>query len=284
MRRWKFCQLLALLPGSPPIVTIGGPTEIEKAGEEICWGLQVGREGGRGVVYNFSGSDGLLARYLEEKGGEGEKRVCVEGEDWENFEAGESYELVVAATSNVFGEIGSSSLDLMVKSSSSSCSLPSAISNNKRQQEISCPPDLWETDISSVYGIRTYPSGDLFLPSSIRSEGLSVMVKALTPCQEIDMSKEIFFMSSKFSWKFLSGGGGEDAEDHSLGSQLFLSSSFLASNFAPLEKVEVEVTADLGNGEEFSSVFSFLFLPGPVKFALDSDPRFVLFFFFFHFF
>ena len=250
-----------------PLVLISGPTDISIDALEVCWNLGALRTGGRGVTYDASRSDPVVVRSLTQKSGVSGERLCVEREDWDNFDSGSTYTLTVDATSSLFGTIGSDSLTFFVREGFSSTR--SVVSSAKRQQESDCA-DLWDEDPLSMYGIQTYPSGNVYLASSVRLEGLTVLLKALTPCEEVAMSREILELGS-VSWEFVDHPN-LDANEYSLGTRLFLPSSLLQENFAPYVPVVVDVSLTLEEGVFFSSSFSFQFVPGPVKFVLSDDP------------
>ena len=175
---------------------------------EVCWGREVGREGGRGMEYSYGKSDSIvLEKLVVEEGGEG--MVCVR--EWEGVGEGE-YRLVVEGRSRLGGEEGRGEVVLKVvgegKKRSLIDSLPShssssLSSHSKRQQSVNCE-ELWENDLDDLYGITTYPSGKNYFPAAMRGEGVMVMVKGVVDgCEEVDMSKELFYENSTFDWRFL---------------------------------------------------------------------------------
>ena len=291
----------------PPIISISGVREVERGGggggEEVCWVLGVGREGGRGMEYDVGESDDELLEYLEVKGGRrvgGDGEVCLR-EGW--AVGGGEYELVVKGKGRLGGVEGRASLSFVVRPPIELRYIEPR--QHQRQQQLPCDT-LWDNNPFLVYGVKTYPSGDVYLPFSVRGEGLEVMVKGVVGCKEVDMTKEMYFDNSTITWRFVKvieyfivilssfsfynssrflnqeGKGVPPAQDYSLGTRLRLSSSFLSSHFPPLDPVVVEVAVDLGEKEGervFSSVFSFRFVPGDVDMSLKDDPGFVKFYF-----
>ena len=237
--------------------------------------------GGRGVDYDVTKSDVTLVKGgLVIKVGDSGARVCYGGEDgdgWEDLKAGKTYKLVVEATSELFGTVGSETFEFVFSDSSSS----SPISSQKRQQSISCE-ELWEDDPSSLYGVQLYPSGKVYLPSSLRSEGLTVLLKGLTPCQNSELSKELL-SKGNVTWTFFDVPD-LNANDYSSGTRLFVPTSILTTNFAPSIFYRVGVTFTWeedeigggggGGGEgrgHLTSEMSFQFLGGSVEFVLTND-------------
>ena len=172
------------------------------------------------------------------------------------------------------GRLGVKRLSLCFSDSSSS----SPISSQKRQQSISCE-ELWEDDPSSLYGVQLYPSGKIYLPSSLRSEGLTVLLKGLTPCQNSELSKELL-SKGNVTWTFFDFPD-LNANDYASGTRLFVPTSILTTNFAPSIFYRVGVTFiweedEIGGGGgggrgHLTSEMSFQFLGGSVEFVLTND-------------
>ena len=128
--------------------------------------------------------------------GAGWGEVCVE--DWEEGlgeEEGEKeFGFMVVGRSVLFDTTTTINQTFVVSfppSSSSSRQLPS-----------SCDASLWDPSPLSLYGIQTFPSGVTLLPPSLRSSSLTITTKALSPCIDIGMSKDIL-TPFNFDWEFL---------------------------------------------------------------------------------
>ena len=280
-----------------PLVLISGPSEVllsPSPPQEVCWWLNTLQVGGRNVDYDITKSDVTLVKGgLVIKVGDSGVRVCYgggDGDGWEDLTAGKKYELVVEATSELFGTVGSETFEFVFLDSFSSSSSRSLIpqevsssspisSSQKRQQSISCE-ELWEDNPSSLYGVQLYPSGKVYLPSSLRSEGLTVLLKGLTPCQNSELSKELL-SKGNVTWIFFDVPD-LNANDYSSGTQLFVPTSILTTNFAPSIFYRVGVTftweedemgggGGRGGGGHLTSEMSFQFLGGSVEFVLTND-------------
>ena len=265
-----------------PLVLISGPSEVLSSPSppgEVCWWLDTLQTGGRGVDYNISKSDSELVGGLVMKTGESGVRVCYGEAGWGGLEAGKMYELVVEATSELFGTVESETFEFLfavgTPSPSRSLHHRSSSTLNKRQQSLSCE-ELWEDDPSSLYGLQMYPSGKVYLPSSMRSEGLTVLLKGMTPCQDSQISKELL-SKGKITWTFFDMPD-LNANDYSSGTRLFVPTSVLTTTFTPSTFYRIGVTFEWegeegGTGGRLSSEMSFQFLPGAVDFVLENDEQ-----------
>ena len=192
--------------------------------------------------------------------------MCVN--NWDDFIFGQEYSLVVEGVSELYGTRGEGVVKFYLQGGGKR----GEKRGEKRQTKVGC--GLWDIDGEDLYGIRTYPSGNVYLPSSVRGEGLMVLLKGLTRCEEVEMSKEIL-AQGEVTWE-LGGEGGLDGEEYSDGTRLFLPPSLLSEKVAPGEWVEVAVRFVLEDGRSFSSSFSFQFSPGGVEFVVLDDPGTVI--------
>ena len=160
----------------------------------VCWGVRSVGSGGRGVQYSVSSPDILLDSVIEwsdnvgwEGAGWGE--FCVE--EWGGL-IEKNYTFEVEGRSVLFGTIETAfhSFNLFISSSSS------------RQIEDTCSPSLWDITPNALYGIQTYPSNLQLLPASLRSTPLTITTKALSPCKNIGMAKDIL-LPFVLNWTFL---------------------------------------------------------------------------------
>ena len=265
-----------------PLVVISGPSEVLSSPSppgEVCWWLDTLQTGGRGVGYNITKSDSELVGGLVMKTGDSGARVCYGGENgdgWGGLEAGKTYDLVVEATSELFGTVGRETFEFLFAGASPSRSLHhrSSSTSKKRQQLLSCE-ELWEDDPASLYGLQLYPSGKVYLPSSMRSEGLTVLLKGMTPCKDSQISKELL-SKGEITWTFFDMPD-LNANNYSSGTRLFVPTSVLTTTFAPSTFYRVGVTfewkAEGGTGGRLSSEMSFQFLSGAVEFVLQNDEQ-----------
>ena len=231
----------------------------------MCWDLSALRSGGRTTTYDTSKSDTTLADALVMKTGISGDRVCVE--DWDLFEFGRDYELVVEGVSELFGTVGEERMMISLQDDDE------GKKRATRQDKVGC--GLWESDGEDLYGIRTYPSGKSYLPFSARGEGLMVLMKGLIGCAELEMGKEIL-AEGEVKWEFEGWGdgelGGKEADEYADGTRLYIPPDVLLANVPASEWVGVRVTLELDNDKEFSANFSFQFSPGRVEFELNNDP------------
>ena len=150
------------------------------------------------MEYSYERSNSVVLDHLVveeglDRGGEG--RLCVRG--WGEVVEGE-YKLVVEGRSRLGGGWGRGEVVLNVVSDFSSPFVPL-----RRKQSIDCE-ELWGDNIDDLYGIITYPSGKVYFPATMRGEGMMVMAKGVMKgCEEVDMSKELFYENSTFDWRFL---------------------------------------------------------------------------------
>jgi len=286
---------VASLPSRPsPLVMIQGPTQIGVNPLSVCWRVVVSRRGGRAFSFSVSTLNSNLAPFLETE--EDEERVCIYKENWAFFSPG-SYTFDVEVLSHLFQTRGKASLTFFYASSPptfsrsnkhpafpppfppsppSLPSLPSPPSPPRvgRQLMAGCP-SLWDSEATSIYGIESYPSGLVYLPSSVREVSFTITVKALTGCDSIDSQREILSQGD-LSWELV--GVGVDANDFSSGTQLTIPSSLLSSRSAfPVgEPVGVVAKLVLEGDVTFEASLALLFLPGPVEIVINPDPGYTL--------
>ena len=159
--------------------------------------------GGRGVDFTVRAREEELGMVIEWRDvgwvGAGWGKVCVK-EEWEGGlgeREGEEqeYQFEVEGVSELFGTVATVNHTFIV-------SFPSSSSLSRQISDFSCAPSLWDTSPFSLYGIQTYPSGLVLLPPLLRSSTLTITTKALSPCLDIGMSKDILAQFS-FDWVFL---------------------------------------------------------------------------------
>ena len=198
--------------------------------------------------------------------GEGKGRVCIDGSDWERLESGRDYTFEVEGTSVLFETTNTTSFTFLLESRSRhSSSLLSA------RQEISCDFSLWDASPNSIYGIQTYPSGHTLLPSSLRSSPLIITTKALSPCPQIGMSKDIL-ASSSFFWEFINEENKDiDPNDWVVGTRLVIPQTILEDRevFPPNQPIELRVFVDVGEGREFFGGVAIEFMSSPVEMVVQ---------------
>ena len=239
----------------------------------MCWNVRSEGSGGKGIDFQLNSNDNDLldALVLSDVGwvGAGRARVCMEADDWELLDQEQTYTFEVEGTSNLFGTTTTSSFSFVLSSSSSR-------SITSPRQGSSCDPSLWDASPSSLYGIQTYPSGNTLFPSSLRSYSMPITAKALSPCSEIGMAKDIL-APSVFSWEFVGsvpdGLDGVDLNNWANGTRLVIPSDVLLDReaFPPNELVRIRVNADFGNDIEFVSDMGIEFAPSPVEMVVDSS-------------
>ena len=223
--------------------------------------------------------------------------MCMGGDGWGGVEVGERYWVRVGGVSEVFGglEVGEISFVVLPFALSSSRALPSLDEYSETQQERDsglkqqrqesselppCSEQLWSSSPLSLYGLRTYPSGHSYLPSSIRNEGLTVILKALTPCEELDFSKDIL-PESNASWSFVDLSSSLppplpqplSADEYTSGTRLYLPPSLLTTTFPPSTPIHLSVSLSIPFlSYPLTADLSFEFLPGPILFSLSPFP------------
>ena len=263
-----------LVPPAPPslnpfLISISGPSHIFAPGGRVCWLIRAIGEGGRGVQYQVVQSNDSrllddLSWELVQWEGSDEGIVCLEGDEWSQLGNGD-YEFVVEATSVLFGTATDASYSFSISHSDSGGELSRSVGllysdviSRQQQQNDECNPDLWNNSVSSIYGIQTFPSGQTLLPPTLRSTPLIITTKALSPCVEVGMSKNIL-PPSNLTWSFLppisSGLVGVDIESWIDGTKLAIPVSYLENReaFPMNEAVGISVVADFGEGIVFSA-------------------------------
>ena len=146
------------------------------------------------------------------------------------------------------------------------------------RQENACDPFLWDASASSLYGIQTSPSGNTIFPPSLRLVPLTITAKALSPCDQNGMSKDLL-APSNLTWEFANDVTmGVDPNDWAHESQLVIPEEVLVNRevFPPNKPVGLFVVADFGEGRVFHSELSLQFLPSPIEMAVQ--PGFLLIF------
>ena len=237
--------------------------------------------GGRGVMYEVTQGDSILLGLLEweEQGegkweGEGRGKLCMEKEGWDELSVGE-YIFGVQGTSALFGSIANASYSMTLSPSlSSSSSRSSRFSSHFSSRQNNCNPNLWDNSPSSLYGIQTFPSGQTLLPSSLRSVPLTIATKALSPCPQVGMSKNIL-PPSTLKWSFISPTPSffddYDISDWAQGTQLIIPVEILENRDAfPMNvPVGIRVTADFGDDQIYLAETYVHFLPSGVNVVTD---------------
>ena len=234
--------------------------------------------GGRGVLYEVIQGDSVLLGLLEweEQGegkweGEGRGKVCLEKEDWEELSPGE-YVFGVKGTSALFASIANASYSFTLSPSLSSSSSRSSSSSSSRQDN--CNPNLWDNSPTSLYGIQTFPSGQTLLPSSLRSVPLTITTKALSPCPQMGMSKNIL-PPSTLTWSFIlptpSFFDDYDISNWAQGTKLIIPVQILENRDAfPMNvPIGIRVMADFGDDQIFFAETFVHFLPSGVNVVTD---------------
>ena len=240
--------------------------------------------GGRGVLYEVIQGDSVLVGLLEweEQGegkweGEGRGRLCLEKEGWDQLSPGE-YIFGVQGISTLFGSVANASysftLSPSLSSSSSRFSRFSSSSSSSSSRQDNCNPNLWDNSPSSLYGIQTFPSGQTLLPSSLRSLPLTITTKALSPCPQVGMSKNILAPST-LKWSFISPipsfFDGYNISDWAQGTKLIIPMEILENRDAfPMNvPVGIRVTADFGEDQIYLAETYVHFLPSGVNVVTD---------------
>ena len=231
--------------------------------------------GGRGVLYEMIQGDSVLLGLLEweEQGegkweGEGRGKLCLEKNGWDELSPGE-YNFGVGGTSALFGSIANASYSFTLSPSLSS----SRFSRYSSRQD-NCNPNLWDNSPSSLYGIQTFPSGQTLLPSSLRSVPFTITTKALSPCPQMGMSKNILAPST-LKWSFISPTPSffddYNINDWAQGTKLIIPVQILENRDAfPMNvPVGIRVTADFGEDQIYLAETYVHFLPSGVNVVTD---------------
>ena len=240
--------------------------------------------GGRGVLYEVIQGDSVLVGLLEweEQGegkweGEGRGKLCLESEGRDELSPGE-YVFGVQGTSALFGSVVNASYSVTVSSSLSSSSSRfsrfSSYSSGSSSRQDNCNPNLWDNSPSSLYGIQTFPSGQTLLPSSLRSLPLTITTKALSPCPQVGMSKNILAPST-LKWSFISPTPSffddYNINDWAQGTKLVIPVQILENRDAfPMNvPVGIRVMADFGEDQIYLAETYVHFLPSGVNVVTD---------------
>ena len=158
----------------------------------------------------------------------------MEQEGWEELGEGE-YEMIVRGTSVLFGMSTNATYSISVSPplspiASRDHNPTSAHIITRQTNNNTCNPFLWDNSPLSLYGIQTFPSGSTVLPPSLRTTPLIITAKALSPCEEVGMSKDIL-PPSVLTWRFLDpvpeGLDGVEIDDWVVGTQLIVPVLFL---------------------------------------------------------
>ena len=229
--------------------------------------------GGRGVMYEVTQGDSVLVGLLEgeeEKWeGEGSGKLCMEQGGWEKLSPGE-YVFGVQGTSVLFGSIANASYSFTLSPSLSSSSSRSSLS----PRQDNCDPALWDNSPLSLYGIQTFPSGQALFPSSLRSTPFIITTKALSPCQNVGMSKNIL-PPSTLTWSFISPMPSFfddfNINDWAQGTKLIIPVQNLENRDAfPMNvPVGIRVAADFGDDQIYFAETFVHFLPSGVNVVTD---------------
>ena len=266
------------------------------SGRRVCWNVRSEGSGTKGVNFQIS-SDGdaledVLVLHTKEEDvgwvGAGRARVCVES--WKLLDQGQIYTFEVQGTSALFGTSAIASHSFIVSSPPSSGHLITNSSTGSSScQSSSCDPSLWDASPSSLYGIQTYPSGNTVFPSLLREYPLTITTKALSPCSQIGMAKDIL-APSVLSWVFTglipAGLVDVNPNDWANGTRLVIPRDVLEDRkaFPPNELVRIRVSADFGNEDGFVADVGIEFVASPVEMVVnpsfetifDGDEEFVI--------
>ena len=220
------------------------------------------------MMYEVTQGDSILVGLLEweeqGEGGEGRGKLCME--KWDELSPGE-YVFGVQGTSTLFGSIVNALYSFTLSPSFSSSSRYSSRQGN-------CNPILWDNSPSSLYGIQTFPSGQTLLPSSLRSVPLTITTKALSPCPQVGMSKNIL-PPSTLKWSFISPPPSffddYNISDWAQGTQLIIPVLILENRDAfPMNvPVGIRVMADFGEDQIYLAETYVHFLPSGVNVVTD---------------
>ena len=239
--------------------------------ETICWTFHTSSSGGKGVEFQITSTNNTLLEILtlENIGwvGMGKARACIAGNNFEKLDSDQFYAFNIQGTSVLFKTTTSASFTFHLSSSKLFSSRFSP------RQTITCDPSLWDSSPTSLYGIQTFPSGHTLLPPSLRSSPLVITTKALSPCPQIGMSKDIL-MSSSFFWEFLGELGGDlNPNDWVRGTKLVIPETILKDRdvFPPNQPVALQVTVDIVEGDLFTAGVIIEFLPSPVEMKISSE-------------
>ena len=236
--------------------------------------------GGRGVLYEVIQGDSVLVGLLEweEQGegkweGEGRGKLCLESEGWDQLSPGE-YIFGVQGTSALFGSVVNASYSFTLSPSLSSSFRFFSHSSRSSSRQDNCNPNLWDNSPSSLYGIQTFPSGQTLLPSSLRSIPLTITTKALSPCPQVGMSKNILAPST-LKWSFISPipsfFDDYNINDWAQGTKLVIPVQILENRDAfPMSiPVGIRVMADFGEDQIYLAETYVHFLPSGVNVVTD---------------
>ena len=235
------------------------------------------------MLYEVIQGDSVLVGLLEweEQGegkweGEGRGKLCLEKEGWGELSPGE-YIFGVQGTSALFGSSVTAFYSFTLSSSlpsSSHFSRFSRFSSHSSSFSSNCNPTLWENSPSSLYGIQTFPSGQTLLPSSLRSLPLTITTKALSPCPQVGMSKNILAPST-LKWSFISPTPSffddHNISDWAQGTKLIIPVQILENRDAfPMNvPVGIRVMADFGENQIYLAETYVHFLPSGVNVVTD---------------
>ena len=226
----------------------------------MCWD-----ERGKGIEYDVVVREELADVLLfEQMGwvGEGRGRVCIEA--WGGLDEGK-YEFELVGSSVLFGSVSNASFSFLLSSDAPARSF---------SRQIDCDPSLW--DSSSLYGIQTDPSFPPSFPPSLRSVPLTITAKALSPCPQNGMTKEIL-SSGNISWMFTDpvpeGLVESNANDWAQGVHFVIPPSILLDRkaFPPGESVGMKVVAELDDEIAFVADTAITFLNSPVEMVVGED-------------
>ena len=235
----------------------------------MCWQIEAEGGGGKGVEYEILSGDLEGVLEFESLGwvGMGKGELCVKNSSWVELDEGNQYSFEVIGRSVLFDRIASTNFSFTLLPH------PSPLT---RQSSTSCDPSLWNFSPSSVYGIQTFPSGLTILPPSLRSYPLVINAKALSPCSQIGMSKDILAPSS-IVWRFdeaiPEGLVGQNPNDWANGTQMVVPTELLLDRgaFPPNVVVNLKVVADFGGGIVYDAELGVKFLPSPVELIVQSE-------------
>ena len=242
------------------IISLSGPSifSIPPPNANVCWevapvgeggggggrGVGGGSGGGRGIDYELMVGPDLAGQMVVMQVGwigGGKGKVCLigveGGEGGLQIEGDRNYTFGVRGRSRLFGSVSETWFSFYVLGSDTDATpqLPSP-----------CSDSLFSSSVVP-YGIVTTPSGNTFLPPSLRFLPLTITTKALSPCGVFGMAKDILTPST-IEWTFLDTSNTNteiDLNEWANGTSLDIPSSILQNRqiFPPNVLVPIRVTA-----------------------------------------
>ena len=272
-----FCLKCIVFLSACSFISTSLPKKKKKNPEvTICWKVHSIGSGGKGVNYEINSENTTLLSVLSfepvvgwENVGEGQ--VCLGGGDWDVLKKDQNYTFSIEASSVLFSTSASTSFTFLLSSPSTS----SLHSSTSRQTTTACNLDLWDPSPFSIYSLQTSPSGLTTLPPSLRSTPLTIAAKALSPCNQNGMIKDILPPSSYF-WEFVGTISNKlqelDPNIWASGSNLIIPTTILSDRdiFPPNHAIGFRVTAYFGEGYELLAEVWIQFLPSPIEMKVQT--------------